>query len=1499
MGSSDAVADYLRPVGETHQFVIVGYGVGDYGDAPFESFKSELGAAHRNVGPSLGAGRGFEEDGFVGDLQDDGVTVIGELITSPNRSTVGGLLVTTTADAKLDAWIDFNHDNDWDDEGEQIFVSTDVTAGSNRLSFTIPAGAFVGDTYARFRLSTAGGLAPTGIAMDGEVEDYVFTFESATAADSMTIHVGSDPMEISLEASDIVVRVAGQVVSVIPASSISSLVIEGDAGNNNVTIDAAAIPAGGLIYNGNGSGDLDVLNIRNSGGTIVALNHLFTNAHDGSVEIDGKSIHYTGLEPIIDVAVSLNRTFTFGDDDDVVTLGDSGATNDGLSRVTSVDSSESVDFVNPTVSLTIDLGEGNDTLIFGSLDTGLTVPVTVTAGSGNDTLRTATGDLNLSGKTLKKSDGTLTIESRATGSSFTTDGDFAIALLSGAHLSSPMTFSNTTGVTLGDAVTDVFEFDSGLISTSSVTTVQGSIQTIDSPLFFGDLVLSGDTILTGSTITIGSITGTGNLVLNGAVTLNGRLDIVGTLTINGTLSLGDDAALSFDGTTVLATAIQGSFSLIKDGSGTLRLSNQAFAGQLTVVDGVVELPNGLVGAMVLDGGTAVVAGSSAGGLQAMVVEHCRWERVRDVDDLRRCLAEIPSLIRVPAVPTLEPRYDQVVVTGPDRVVDLNDAVLDLSLGFVTAAGSSFTILSLSDPSSTVSGTFAGLPQDGMLIVGDSQFTIDYAGGDGNDVVLTARATRGLDFGDAPLSYGTLLADDGARHFATGPTLGTNRDSEVDGIASIFGDGDDVVDGNAQDNGSALVANDEDGVTQPSLSDGATTMTVYAGQANVFSILVANAVSGAATLDAWIDWNADGIFDIDERIATRQTVVNGVNTLTFTAPSEGLVSFGTTYARFRISTVGTPDPTGLAEDGEVEDYMINVLAFNDPPTIAAQDKLTLAEDSEATSFTLTGFSRGGEDEPLRLTVTGFDSTLFAAVAVDVGTGTNATLTLTPVPNAFGTGTVNIEARDAGLDGVFDTDDDGVAYSTVTVDVTAVNDAPTGFAETLLLSLVENDGPQRIRLTDITAGPRETDAVTLRVSTDKPGMFKTLSYERNPEDLSVADLILETGLNQRGTAKIFITIDDGLTTTTQTIDVVVAERNDPPTLNPVPVIMLDSGTTHHTVNLTGVTAGANETQTLQLYVVDSAITGNASSTSNIVSSATTSYQSPAATGSLNLVFAAGSRGTGTVGVVVQDAGPDGIMGTADDATHVETVTVVLNNAPTLNTIPGARVLPTSGLQTVSLTGITDGDAAGQLLRVTASSNNTAAVSAPTIVYDESLAPVTGQLQFTPIALGSAVITVTVTDAGWDGLFDTFDDRSFARVFVVNVSSVLYPWQNPTDSFDVDGSGYVSALDVLLLINAINRGEGGDLSNRVRTNEPYYDVSGDNRLSPLDALLVMNEINRVLSGEAEDVDQAALDLAQAVQAAGGAGQSENHAAEVWTDLNWLWDEGDVYGPKRWRAK
>ena len=80
----------------------------------------------------------------------------------------------------LDAWIDFNGDGVWGGAEERIAASVPVTVGENSLSFAIPASTAPGLTFARFRISSQGGLSPAGIAPDGEVEDYSINIAPAT-----------------------------------------------------------------------------------------------------------------------------------------------------------------------------------------------------------------------------------------------------------------------------------------------------------------------------------------------------------------------------------------------------------------------------------------------------------------------------------------------------------------------------------------------------------------------------------------------------------------------------------------------------------------------------------------------------------------------------------------------------------------------------------------------------------------------------------------------------------------------------------------------------------------------------------------------------------------------------------------------------------------------------------------------------------------------------------------------------------------------------------------------------------------------------------------------------------------------------------------------------------------------------------------------------------------------------------------------------------------------
>jgi VCBS repeat-containing protein len=83
------------------------------------------------------------------------------------------ITLTASGSGFVDAWIDWNQDNDFSDPGEQILLSEPVVAGTNTFYVTTPASAAIGFTTARFRLSTTGGLFNYGLGIGGEVEDHL------------------------------------------------------------------------------------------------------------------------------------------------------------------------------------------------------------------------------------------------------------------------------------------------------------------------------------------------------------------------------------------------------------------------------------------------------------------------------------------------------------------------------------------------------------------------------------------------------------------------------------------------------------------------------------------------------------------------------------------------------------------------------------------------------------------------------------------------------------------------------------------------------------------------------------------------------------------------------------------------------------------------------------------------------------------------------------------------------------------------------------------------------------------------------------------------------------------------------------------------------------------------------------------------------------------------------------------------------------------------------
>jgi len=101
---------------------------------------------------------------------EDGVTFTSLLILGGPPLTVD---VVASQSGVLDAWVDFAGDGTWNNS-DRVFTNQALTAGTNHLAFAVPQIPHLGGVVvSRFRFSSHGVSSYDGLALDGEVEDYV------------------------------------------------------------------------------------------------------------------------------------------------------------------------------------------------------------------------------------------------------------------------------------------------------------------------------------------------------------------------------------------------------------------------------------------------------------------------------------------------------------------------------------------------------------------------------------------------------------------------------------------------------------------------------------------------------------------------------------------------------------------------------------------------------------------------------------------------------------------------------------------------------------------------------------------------------------------------------------------------------------------------------------------------------------------------------------------------------------------------------------------------------------------------------------------------------------------------------------------------------------------------------------------------------------------------------------------------------------------------------
>jgi mucin-19 len=395
------------------------------------------------------------------------------------------------------------------------------------------------------------------------------------------------------------------------------IIIDAGDGDDLITVDFSGndpIPANGILFNGQGQTNGDALAL--SGGTVTTVTHTFTNAN-GTVDIDGSLVAYTGLEPIADNLIATNRIFTFNGGAETITLSDDGVSGNGSSKIDSP-LSEVVTFANPTASLTVNAGSGDDTVDVTGLDANFGASLNINGDAGADTIILVNAlptlaSLSVDAEAININNGAVTTTGSQTYTGPTTLG--ADAVLTGSLVTFNSTFA---GGSKSLTITGNAEFDaavSGLSSLNVSGTTQldgGAITSIGTQTYQGAVTQSVDTALSASLVTFNSTFagGTKSLTITGNAEFDAAATGLSTLNISGTTKL-DGGTVSSTGTQTYVGAVTQSVDTALTTS--LVTFNSTFAGgtkSLTITGNAeFDAPVSGLQSLVISGTTQLDSGS--------------------------------------------------------------------------------------------------------------------------------------------------------------------------------------------------------------------------------------------------------------------------------------------------------------------------------------------------------------------------------------------------------------------------------------------------------------------------------------------------------------------------------------------------------------------------------------------------------------------------------------------------------------------------------------------------------------------------------------------------------------------------------------------------------------------------------------------------------------------------------------------------------------------------
>ena len=410
---AEGVSGFVSNVTGVQQWIDTVLGRGQAGALGPDALQTDFGPFGGSISfdPSVNWHFGATTDGLEIDEFDFYSTALHELAhvigfgeaNSWNNLVSGGLFTGRLATINFDGTGQppLNDPGHWQkdltDDGQETIMDPDLPNGTRKQLTGLDLAALYDIGWDVN--SYSGGLTPTIQLADGSPHTLLIEDDGIDGNGmSMFTLDGGTPMTFSTGPGFDLIIGGGNMSDSVEIASLDSsfdgefFLFAGD-GDDTLTVNHSA--ADTVTYSGEAGSDTLALN----GPAADSVTHSFASASDGGVLIaDGSdsTVSYAGLEPIFDSIVATTRTFVFGAASDIVTIADDNTVDNGVSRISSVSSSETVDFAHPTGNVIVQTAGGNDVVTVGTLDSLFGGVVAVLAGAGNDLLSAAGSTIRVS-----------------------------------------------------------------------------------------------------------------------------------------------------------------------------------------------------------------------------------------------------------------------------------------------------------------------------------------------------------------------------------------------------------------------------------------------------------------------------------------------------------------------------------------------------------------------------------------------------------------------------------------------------------------------------------------------------------------------------------------------------------------------------------------------------------------------------------------------------------------------------------------------------------------------------------------------------------------------------------------------------------------------------------------------------------------------------------------------------------------------------------------------